>query len=304
MEGEMKRIIILVTVVFHTCLIGAAVAAIPVGIILGGSYDGCIIKQKINDAKVPCKYGSLLYPGDQIAARNVKDLKIQWLAAPYTKFEPVGSETVKVVYEPPPDKKSIIETIPGADSVLKKARYVYRKAWSRPLSPVAIPQPGYRATLIPDLPVTFTWRGTGGRTIVFKDSKGLIVFTQPVSRDTDSIILTSSQIGMTVSETYFWEVEGAPSGEKYRVRLLSEDLVRLIKADLSAIDKTPDLNPDDKIIRKSIYLQLMSEGYPGEINLYWWSYSLLKGLNDPESEAAKWIEFTYREHLEETLTVK
>lgn len=304
MEGEMKRIIVVTTVVFYACLIGAAVAAIPVGIILGGSYEGCIIKQKINDAKVPCTYGSLLYPGDQISARNVKDLKVQWLAAPYTKFEPAGPETVRVVYEPPPDKKGIIETVPGADSVLKKARYVYRKAWTRPLSPVAIPQPGYRATLIPDLPVTFSWRGSGGKTIVFKDSKGSIVFTQPVSRDADSIILTSSQIGMKASETYLWEVEGVPSGEKYRVRLLSEDLVRLIKADLGVIDKDLDLNPDDKIIRKCTYLQLMSEGYPDEINLYWWSYSLLKGLKDPESEAAKWLEFGYREHLEETLTVK
>ena len=80
----------------------------------------------------------------------------------------------------------------------------------------------------------------------------------------------------------------AESSRPLTVRLLGKEMIQQVTADLKEIEGE-ESGEAEKTIRKSTYLQFMSDSYPKEIDLYWLSYQLLsetqrKGAFDQEDQ--------------------
>ena len=100
--------------------------------------------------------------------------------------------------------------------------------------------------------------------------------------------LTPEEIGMKPFEVYSWGTSGPKSSKPLTVRLLGNEMIQQVTADLKEIEGE-ESGEAEKTIKKSTYLQFMSDSYPKDIDLYWLSYQLLsetqgKGAFDQDDQ--------------------
>jgi len=117
--------------------------------------------------------------------------------------------------------------------------------------------------------------------------------------------LTPEEIGLVPSDIYIWEPLGEDSTSlyaaqtggvdihsvpgkgaasyRYTMKLLSKKDGDLIGNDLKKID-SEKISKDEKNLKKAAYLQMMSDLYPTEINLYWLSYRFIMEIGDQNKE--------------------
>lgn len=287
-----KTCIITFILIFIT---STALAESYIGIILEGYEENCQVKSKSIEYR--CSENRMLLENDVVIKKpDIEALKIKW--APYADSKKVSKTTLQVVFNPPKSKKGVLEKLMESLGFIKKEHEVFVAATR---GGQRILQPCDNATVISGGRIPFIWEGKGER-IVFKDSKGIEIFRKEL-KDESSIQLTPEEIGMKPSEVYTWNIEGSTVKKPFRVQLLSDEITVQIIADLKKIDNEK-ISDTDKRIKKSAYLQFMSDTYPKEIDLYWLSYKVLtKNIDEKGAsiEEEKALMERFRKHCREKL---
>jgi len=272
-----------------------------IGIILDGYQKGCLVhsREEIYD----CNENRQLFVGDKIIKeQNVQALKIKW--APYASGKELDKTSLLVIFEPPKDKKGIVQGVKEFLGLVKTGHSVSIGA-TRGISDEVFFQPGNNATLIKGQKITFAWGSEGGKYIIFKNSNGVEIFKKDLKGES-FLQLSPEDIGMKPDEVYLWNISGIKNSRKFKIRLLAQDITQQVNEDLKKIDKetSGDVN---KIIQKAGYLQFMSDAYPQDIDLYWFSYLILrlnqdeKSLNEEERVLLGDLKRNYLRHTSESM---
>jgi hypothetical protein len=252
-----------------------------VGRIVGGE-KGCIIERMENGAlkKLPAKFEMILYPGDKLIKPNdIDSVRMDFL--PYAEAKRQDESRAVIVFKPPVDKTSIFAKIRKFLGLAKVDFFDVTGA-SRAIDRVYLP--GENATVMTGQRIIFN-NPYNGKTIVFKEFRGKEIFRKNIGAK--EVSLTPGDIGMESSKIYTWEiVDKAEVLYRSKIKLLSKRDEDLVKKDLKKIDDEK-ISADEKKVKKAAYLQLMSDLYPGEINLFWLSYQLLKDSNIKNEEAGE-----------------
>ena len=164
---------------------------------------------------------------------------------------------------------------------------------------VLFPCPGYYATLLADETVVFTWGNKPVKTVTFFDDKGREVGRKEVA-GAYGITLTAKEMGLRQGNFYSWKIDD--SFYSYRLKILREDTVSELKKQLAEFDNEAGTD-GEKTIKKAAYLQLISDMYPGKLDLYWLSYQLLEELPDASAADAGVVQMKKRckRHLDEQM---
>jgi len=245
-----------------------------VGIILDGYQKNCVVHSMGID--YDCNDKRQLYAGDKVTKTpDINEVKIKW--APYTTGKELTKTSLMVSFEPPKDKKNIVQGIKDMLGLAKTKHKMFIGATRGGFGDI-IPQPGDKATLLPGQETTFACESDGGRYLVFKDSKDREIFKKKLGED-PVVRLNPEEIGMRPDEVYTWKISGSRTNSQFTVRLLPMAVVHQVKADLMKIEKEA-MGKVDELIQKALYLQFMSDAYPKEIDMYWLSYTVLETVKD------------------------
>jgi len=277
-------------------------------LLLGGFQDDCIILAANNISIKPRAMMSL-HSGDKIIQKSgVTEIVIK--CSPFTSVKKLSETTLQIVYQPPAEKKAVLKELKTFLG-FEKDNHQRRTAGTRAIigegNDIFFPQPGYWATVIPGEPIKFSWDRKGIKTIVFRDSSGVEVFSKAFG-EKSSIELTPQEIKIKPSETYYWEIEikGVPrSSETYSLKLLEKDMVELVTSDLKKL-ANEKLGDTETKLRMAAYCQFMSDTYPKEVDLYWKSYQILKeldktGLIAEENNLAQVLRDRHIQHIQEQM---
>jgi hypothetical protein len=258
---------------FSLCMFSIALAENYIGIILDGYQNDCIVHSRGEDYN--CTENRQLYAGDKIVKKNIKALKIKW--APYAIGRELDEKSLLVIFEPPKDKKDIVQGIREFLGLVKTGHSISMGATRGDIDEVVL-QPGNNATMISGRESIFAWDSEGGKYIIFKDSFGKEIFRKNLE-GRSCLQLSPEEIGLKTGEIYVWNVSGTRNSKQYKIKLLSQEIAQQVNADLRKIEKeTPDIV--NKTIQKAGYLQFISDAYPQDIDLYWLSYLILNASRD------------------------
>lgn len=280
---------------------GSAFGDAAVGIILDGQRDQCTVKKK-DGAVMKCRVNMDLYIGDELTkSPDVKAVRIAWFAPSVTRALELNKTTIRIVADAPADRKKIASSVAHTIPFLKKLSQrsnTMAAHGDAACAPRTLPMPGYTATLLPKEPVVFSWP-TGGTTFLIVDKKWYQHVRIPLSGER-SVTLTPERIGITPDETFTWQVDGSGSDEIYQIRLARPEQVNLVRDGLASIEQsTPDA--DERAVRKAAYVQLLSDMYPKDLDLYWLSAQLIENTRH---EAAAGLRTRIAQHLRMTLNYR
>jgi len=273
--------------------VGNAFADAAVGMIIDGHKGNCSIKKK-NGATMKCRAGMQLHIGDEVTRTpDAKSIKILWLAPALTRSVETGKTSFRVTAAPPPNKKDIASVSQTTIPFLKKLPFARQTDTS--CSQALITTPGYSTTLLPQENTVFSWP-VGGKTFIVADAKKYQVVRAPLSGER-SLSLSPERIGMQPGQKYMWYIEGVDTDEFFDIRLLAKEHVSLVRDGFASIDKATS-NTEERAVRKAAFVQLLSDIYPKEVDLYWLSAQLVENITH---DAVSGLRLRYAQHLQRTV---
>jgi len=272
---------------------GSAFGDAAVGIILDGQKGNCSVKKK-NGATMKCRVGMQLHIGDEVTRTpDAKSIKILWFAPALTRAVETGKTSFRVTASPPPNKNDIASVSQTTIPFLKKLPFTRQTDTS--CSQALMPTPGYSTTLLPQENTTFSW-SVGGKTFIITDAKKYQVVRTPLS-DERSLRLTPERIGMQLGQKYAWYIEGVDTDEFFDIRLLGTEYVSLVRNGFAGIDKTTS-DTEERAVRKASFVQLLSDLYPKEVDLYWLSAQLVENVTH---DSVSGLRLRFAQHLQRTV---
>jgi len=137
------------------------------------------------------------------------------------------------------------------------------------------PLPGFRASMLPGEPVSFSWSRLAGRRIVFNIPKGPEVFRRSITGAT-SVEITPEELNIMPSQNLAWYVYGVHGS--FTVSLVDIVSSSQIQQGLQQIEQEEGAGNSGKI-KKAAYLQLVSDTFPDSIDLYWKSHEILQSVS-------------------------
>ncbi|UCH97690.1 MAG: hypothetical protein JSV88_12805 [Candidatus Aminicenantes bacterium] len=263
--------------------------------------NACSVIRRDGTVEKP-EYFMKLFPGDKIVQKSgVQKIDIKFSYPILVKK--LDKETLLITSKPPENKKNILAKLLEFIG-FKRYEHKKRPAVTKGGTDIFPPLPGYKATVLPNDPILFSWGSCKGnpKKIVFMDNRGKKVFEKEIMGK-DRLALTPEDIGMQVSKIYYWKVQGLNTSEKYRLTLLDHEFSSQVLADLKKIDEE-EIRETEKKLKKAFYLQFISNTYEKEVDLYWISYKILKeikrtGLNEQEFEDRRILIEAYQNHWKE-----
>ena len=279
----MLRIIGIVTITLWLGLSSMAFAAVPRGVVTGDNAGSFIILR--DGEQIPCQKGEYLYDGDIVKGDDVSSLTVEW--HPYAKTQMISSKELKVRYEAPGTIDVAIykmkEFLGLVDTEVTVQYGATRGGETKSSKDNLYPLPGFHATIMPGEKVTLAWGEVRGKQLIIKDSKNKVMKSMDVS-GVKQVELTVEELGLVPGENYTWQVAG--TYDQYKMQLLDTTLLAKIKSDLQSIDETVT-NQNDRLLHKAVYLQLVSDASPAQIELYWLSYQMLVAIDSGDDAHLK-----------------
>ena len=261
--------------IFLFSMVSRGSAETYIGIILDGFQKDCTVQSK--GEMFPCEERRQLYKGDKITKLpNIHSLKIKW--APYAAGKQLNTTTLMVIFEPPENKKGVLQNVKEMAGFVKTKHSVTVGATRSDSYAPKVSQPCNQATVMSGQKTAFVLEGGYGKYLVFKDRSGKEFFSKDL-KGASSVQLTPEEIGLKPHEVYTWSISGARKSKQLTIRLLSGEISQLVTTDLMEINRE-ELDEAGKSIKKATYLQFMSDAYPKDIDLYWLSYQLLEEIKD------------------------
>jgi hypothetical protein len=263
---KLPAVIVLAMIVSISLRAQEAVAWIVEG------HENCIIQRMVMGSlkKFNAEHKMKLYPGDKLLKPGKID-SIRMDFRPYAKAIKKNNDSLVIEFNPPDrtNKENFLKKI-GEFLGLVKVNFYESAGGSRGMDFVDFPEEN--ATVIPGEKITFSRRFIGNE-IVFKDLPGKEISREKIEEN--RLYLTPEEIGLIPSEIYIWEiVKEFKVLHRAAMKFLSQKDGDLIEKDLRQID-SEKISTDEKRLKKAAYLQMMSDLYPTEINLYWLSYQFL-----------------------------
>ena len=126
------------------------------------------------------------------------------------------------------------------------------------------PQPGFDVTLLMNQSVHFSWNNSKIK-FVIKDNRGKEVFVQEIG-DKKDITLVPREIKLKAGQQYSWNVDDDLNVFKFTI--LDEATEKELLANLAEIN-TENLSPEECIVKKLAYLQMLSDEYSESFDFYW-----------------------------------
>lgn len=265
-----------------------------------GGHEKCTIERTVKGSlkKLNAVHKMKLYPGDKLLKPG-KINSIRMDFRPYAQAVKKSDGSLVIVFKPPVrmKKENFLEKI-GKFLGLVKVNFYEQYGASRAMDWIDLP--GENATVIPGQKIAFSYRYIG-KEILFKTLRGKEIFRKKIKKD--QLSLTPEEIGLVPSGIYIWEPLGegklyaaqtngvglhsvpgkGAASYRYTMKLLSKKDGDLIGNDLKKIN-SEKISKDEKKLKKAAYLQMMSDLYPTEINLYWLSYRFLIEISDQNKE--------------------
>ena len=132
------------------------------------------------------------------------------------------------------------------------------------------PQPGFDVTLLMNQTVHFAWSNNSPnssekKNFIIKNEKGNKIFEQSIG-DKSSMDIVPGKINLKTGQKYFWSVDNDLN--IFAFTILDEQTEKELLGNLAEID-AENLSPEECVIKKAGYLQMLSEEYPENFDLYW-----------------------------------
>ncbi len=213
---------------------------------------------------------ALLYPGDTVSgAASSASVK----CAPYASFVSQGDYYI-ISYDPPSGIWGVAQSISDAASSF----------WSNVESIVTgasrgeerdfnlIPQPGFDVTAVLKEDIHFAWDAGESKKFIVEDEKGKKIYETNIAGKT-SFDISPEKMNLQAGLKYKWGIDG--DFQKYNLTILSSDAEANLTKKLAEID-AESISSDEKILKKAKYVQLLSDMYPNQIDLYYLSAQWLQ----------------------------
>lgn len=264
-----RPMIVLIALIFSFLIPYRAMAENEMAWIKDG-YKDCKVTRYENGKfkEFEASLNTGLYPGDKIYKKdNIKNVRFETL--PYIEVKIKDNSTAIIINNAPKDKKSIFAKIAEYFGLVK-TKYKEKRATSRGgFGPEAVSLEN--ATLIAGQTIYFD-DYFKGKTIVFKELNGNEVFHKTF---TDDLSLIPGNAGLQQGKIYIREIKnGERTDYRSTIRVLEKQDEETVKNTLVKID-SEKISAEEKIIKKAAYLQFISDLYPGQVDLYWYSYQLI-----------------------------
>lgn len=220
---------------------------------------------------------ALLYPNDEITG----DLdSVQIKCAPYADFQNKNGAYI-ISYAPPSGIGAIAHNaIDSASSFWNNVESVTAAASRGSDSDLNLnPKPGFDVTLLQNQPVTFAWDGLA-ENFYITDETGNKIFETPV-KGKSSVEINPSDIKLTDGQKYSWGLDENSSA--YKFTILDAQTSKEISAKLDEID-AENIPADERTLKKSAYIQLISDIYPDKVDLYWLSAQWLTQFSPTDAK--------------------
>ena len=211
-------------------------------------------------------YESMICPKCRL---DINDIKIEWFPNASGKID---CNRMKVIYEKPKRGGGMFGFLGSFLRHLgasKKPSGIGVWAEHRGADDAEMILPGLNATLLPKEMTNFSWGGAeGGTDIVFTNGAGQEVFRRSLNGK-NWIDMTPEEFALPYGEVYSWKIDGLNMADNYKVRLLDNERAQEIMCELNSLGEEND-------IEKAAYLQMVSDTFSDEVDLYWLSYKYLK----------------------------
>ena len=244
----------------------------PVAVII--NYNELIGRLTITRANgEPDGSEALLYKGDQITG-DIAYIKFDF--APYADFYSNGQAYV-IMHNPPSGLEGIVQSaIDTAGSFWNNVETVVSGASRGSSEDFNLnPQPGFEVTLFLNQSVRFAWDGDDHNIFSIKDHKGNKIFEKKIT-GLSYIEIIPNAIKLNAGQSYIWNLDGGY--QDYKFTILDERTENIILSKLAEFD-TENISTEEKVLKKAVYLQLISDIYSDKLDLYWLSTQWLTALN-------------------------
>ena len=223
----------------------------------------------------PTGADALLYQDDKITGK-VGDLQIK--CAPYAGFKITNDECV-ISYEPPSQIGEIAYNVAEyAGSFWTNVESVNTGASRGTDDDLNLnPKPGFDVTLMQNQSVTFSWDGSAKKFYI-KDDKGKNIFDVSVAGK-NSVEIIPNKINLNAEQKYSWSLDD--NSQSYQFTILDAQTEKEISDKLAEID-AENISNDERILKKSAYVQLISDIYSNKIDLYWLSAQWLSEMSSAD----------------------
>jgi len=247
-----------------------AMAEKAVAWIVGGC-DGCKVTRFENGEfkEYPAKQDMPLFPGDRIDKKdNIKNVRFEYL--PYFEPKIKDGSTAIILNNAPVNKDSIFTRLANFLGLVKsrprEIKGTSRGAWGHDAVPLE------NATLLSGCKITFD-DYYKRKTLVFKELDGKEVFSKTFAGN--DLELVPGKIGLQQEKMYIREIKiGATIDFRSTIRVLGKEDEAIVNNALTKID-AKKITTEEKILEKAAYLQFISDCYPDQVDLYWFSFQLL-----------------------------
>ena len=267
-----RRSIVNVTVLlFFT--VTALANPLVLGTVMGDCNDIKVIRK--NGGIDVCQQYTMLYEGDKLQGSHIDSVDVKYLLDSEVKWLPNNEMLVLGA-----GKMSLESLLPKVDDFLETVALEHnlsgRNNIRTDFTKKKYPLPGFRASLLPGEPVSFSWSRLTGKKIIFKITNGPEVFRRNVV-DTASVDIRPEELNIMPSQDLAWYVYGVHGS--FTVSLIDLASSSRIFQDIHQIDEEKK-NENYKKIKKAAYFQLISDVFPGNIDLYWQSHNMLQSITD------------------------
>lgn len=252
----------------------------PIAVIM--NYDDLIGRLTITRANgEPDGSEALLYEGDQITG-DLDYIKIEF--APYANFYSNGQAYV-ITNNPPSGFDWIVQNVVDSASSFWNNVETITSGTSRGTSDgmQLNPQPGFDVTLFSNQRVCFSWDGSNHKIFTIKDSKGNKVFEKKID-ELNYIDLVPSEVKLKSGQFYVWNIDN--DSRDYKFSVLDTKTENIILSKLAEFD-SENISEEEKVFKKIIYLQLISDIYYEQLDLYWLTAQWLMDLKPKTKKEAE-----------------
>jgi hypothetical protein len=247
-----------------------------------------------NNAPVPLESEIIrLFQNDIIYSRDAKKIIINW--APYAHSKFINDSEIVASVVSRNDSKNMLSKIGNA--IASYLGFIKEDFYSTSAAQRNIYLTKFSDSslfVVDFLPIIFTCSNCKTFTVYDFDHKKL--FTEELKGE-NSFEFIAQKRNLKHNSIYYWKILDNYDGREGEFKIIDNKFQKKIRSDFSAIDKLT-INISERNIKKALYLQMLSEIYYNDLDLYWISYQMIQNINLSKYPDAKYVLTRYIQHVE------
>jgi len=254
----------------------------------------------------------LLYNGDIIMGDTQK---FSITCKEHAKVVNLDSNACIIIYEPPTGTSQISNVVlkslaPFCSAPKNVEGFVYGGTRGQGGSPAGdgslkkaagslTPRPGWNVTLLMNQQVNFAWKNANHETFAIIDGNGNKVYEKNI-KNLYGISIVPAEIKMEANVPYSWGYDGEYTG--FKLKVLDSQTEKEVMEKLAEFDKMK-LTDEERVLRKALLIQLISDSFPDKVNLYWLSSQWVGEIDNPgtNEKQAQYLLQRCKRHLDQEM---